>query len=110
MRWVKTLLYMIVFIFAILFYIQNKEEVILRFGLYPIRNDIWELPKIPLFLIILCSIFLGVFIGGIADLYQLFRLKKAIRQNEKIIERLEREVQSLRSPGLNQPSFLKKDV
>jgi uncharacterized integral membrane protein len=101
---------MIVFIFAILFYIQNKEEVILRFGLYPIRNDIWELPKIPLFLIIICSVFLGVFIGGIADLYQRFRLKKAIRQNEKIIERLEREVESLRSPGLNQPSFLKKDV
>jgi uncharacterized integral membrane protein len=110
MRWVKTLLGMVIFIFAILFSIQNKGEVILRFGLYPIRDDIWELPKIPLFLIILCSIFLGAFIGGVADIYQRFRLKKAIRQNEKIIEKLEREIKSLRSPGLDQPSFLKKDV
>lgn len=101
---------MVIFIFAILFSIQNKGEVILRFGLYPIRNDIWELPKIPLFLIILCSIFLGVLIGGIADIYQRFRLKKTIRQNEKTIEKLEREIKSLRSPGLDQTSFLKKDV
>ncbi len=109
MKWVKTLLGMIVFIFAILFSIQNREEVILRFGLYPIRDGSWESPKIPLFLIILCSIFLGILIGGIADLYQHFRLKRAIRQNQRTIERLEREVESLRGPGLDQPSFLKKD-
>ena len=109
-KWVKTLFWMMVFIFAILFSIQNKDEVILRFGLYPMRNDLWlEVPRVPLFLVILCSIFLGVLIGGIGDLYRRFQLKKTLRQNQKTIERLEREIESLRGHGLDQPSFLKKD-
>jgi len=107
MRWVKTLLWMIVFFFAIHFSIQNRDEVTLRYSLY---NYLWlEVPKIPLFLIILCSVFLGVLIGGIGDLYRRLQLKKTLRQNQKMIERLEKEVQSLRSPGLDQPSFLKKE-
>ena len=110
MKWVKTLFWMIVFIFAILFSIQNKDEVILRFGLYPLRNDQWfEVSRVPLFLVILCSVFLGVLIGGIGDLYRRFRLKNALRQNQKKIESLEREIQSLRGLGLEQPSFLRKD-
>lgn len=109
MKWLKTLLGMIVFIFAIFFFIQNREEVILQFGLYPIRDGYWESPKIPLFLIILCSIFLGVLIGGIADLYERFQLKGALRQSKRTIERLEREVESLHGHGLDQPSFLKRD-
>lgn len=101
---------MILFIFAILFSLQNRDEVSLRFGLYPVKDHHWELPKLPLFLIILCSVFLGVLIGGITDFYQRFQLKKALRRNEKMIERLSREVESLRSSGMDQPSFLKKDV
>jgi len=109
-KWVKTLFWMIVFIFAILFSIQNKDEVILRFGLYPLRNDQWfEASRVPLFLVILCSVFLGVLIGGIGDLYRRFRLKSALRQNQKTIESLEREIQSLRGLGLERPSFLRKD-
>ncbi len=110
MKWVKTLLIMIIFILVILFSLQNREEVVLRFGLYPIQDRFWEIPKLPLFLIILCSVFLGVLIGGIGDLYQRFQLKKALRQNEKMIEKLSREVETLRSSGMEQPSFLKKDV
>jgi hypothetical protein len=48
-------------------------------------------------------------IGGVGDLYRRFQLKKIIRQNQKTIERLEREIQSLRGPILDQPSFLKKE-
>jgi hypothetical protein len=76
------------------------------------ENYQWvEIPPthLPLFLVILCSIFLGILIGGTGDLYRRFQLKRALRQNQKTIERLEREVQSLRGPGLDQPSFLKKE-
>jgi len=110
-RWVKTLLWMLAFFVAILFSIQNRSEVTLRF-VFPIENYQWfEIPKVslPLFLVILCSIFLGVVIGGVGDLYRRFRLKKILRQNQKTIGRLEREIQSLRGPGLDQPSFLKKE-
>jgi len=110
-RWVKTLLWMLAFFVAILFSIQNRSEVTLRF-VFPTENYQWfEIQKVPLplFLVILCSIFLGVLIGGIGDLYRRFQLKKIIRQNQKTIERLEREIQSLRGPILDQPSFLKKE-
>jgi len=110
-RWVKTLLWMLAFFVAILFSIQNRSEVTLRF-VFPTENYQWfEIQKVPLplFLVILCSIFLGVLIGGVGDLYRRFQLKKIIRQNQKTIERLEREIQSLRGPILDQPSFLKKE-
>jgi uncharacterized integral membrane protein len=101
---------MIVFIFAILFSIQNKDEVILRFGLSPLRNDQWfEVSRVPLFLVILCSVFLGVLIGGVGDLYRRFQLKSALRQNQKTIESLEKEIQSLRGLGLEQPFFRKEE-
>ena len=112
MSWVKTLLWMLVFFIFLLFCIQNQDPVTLRFVLFPMENYQWfEIPKVPLplFLVILCSIFLGILIGGIGDLYRRFQLKKALHQNQKTIERLEREVQSLRGPGLDQPSFLKKE-
>jgi uncharacterized integral membrane protein len=105
----KTLFGMAVFIFVIFFAIQNKDEVILRFGLYPVQNYQWEAPKIPLFLVILCSIFLGVLIGGTSDLYRHLQLKRTIRQNQKMIETLQKEIQSLGSLGLEKPSLLKED-
>jgi hypothetical protein len=87
---------------------QNKDEVILRFGLYPLQNYLWELPKIPLFVPILFSIFVGVLIGGFSDLYRHFQLKRTLRKNQRMIEQLEREIQSLsslrfeKSPSLNE--------
>ncbi len=90
---------MIIFILVILFSLQNKVEVSLRFGLYPLYDRIWEAPHLPLFLIILVSVFLGVLIGGLGDLYQRFQLKKSLRQNEKMIERLNLEVERLRGSG-----------
>ena len=106
---------MLAFFVAILFSIQNRSEVTLHFVLFPkeiIENyQLFEIPKVPLplFLVILCSFFLGVLIGGVGDIYRRFQLKKILRQDQKTIERLEREIQSLRGPGLDQPSFLRKD-
>ncbi|MEW6377694.1 MAG: LapA family protein [Thermodesulfobacteriota bacterium] len=107
MKWVKTLFWIVAFFFTIHFSIQNRDEITLR---YSIQNYQWfEISKIPLFLVILCSIFLGVLMGGIGDLYQRFQLKKTLRQNQKTIERLEREIDSLRVPGFDQTTFLEKD-
>jgi uncharacterized integral membrane protein len=103
---------MLIFSVFLVFSIQNQDPVTLRFVLLPMENYQWfEIPKVPLplFLVILCSIFLGILIGGVGDLYRRFQLKKSLRQNQKTIERLEREIQSLRGPGLDQPSLLKKE-
>jgi uncharacterized integral membrane protein len=103
---------MVAFFVAVLFAIQNRSDVTLRF-VFPIENYQWfEIPKVPLplFLIIFCSIFLGVLIGVVGDMVRRYQIKKTLRQNQKTIERLEREIQSIRIPGSDQPSFLKKEV
>ena len=103
---------MLVLFIAVLFSIQNQGEVTLRFVLLPLAKYQWfEIPNVPLplFLVILCSIGLGVLIGGTGDLYRRFQLKKALRQNQKTIEKLEREIELLKGSGLEQPSFLKKE-
>jgi uncharacterized integral membrane protein len=65
MKWVKTLLWMIAFFFAIHFSIQNKDEVSIR---YAIQNVQWfEVTKVPLFLVILCAFFLGGLVTSIVD-------------------------------------------
>lgn len=107
MKWVKTFFWMVLFFFVVHFSIQNRDEVTLR---YSIQNYQWfEVPRVPLFLVVLCSVFLGILIGGMGDLYSRIQLKKTIRHNQKTIEGLEREIEYLRGPGLDQPSFLKKD-
>lgn len=108
MNWLKTLWIMIVFVLVVLFSLQNREEVSLRFGLYPLQDRSWEAPHLPLFLIILLSIFLGVLIGGVGEFYQRFQLKKALRQNEKMIQRLSREIEVLRGSGADTPPSLDK--
>ncbi len=110
MRLVKALLLMLAFFVAIIFSIQNRSEVVLRLS-FPWESHQWfEVPRVPLplFLVILCSIFLGVLIGGVGDIYQRFQLKRTLRKNQKKMEMLEREIQSLRGPGPSQPSSLKE--
>lgn len=112
MRWVKTLLWMLVFLIVLFFSFQNQDRVTLRFVLLPIEHYQWyEIPivPLPLFLVVLCSIFLGVLVGGMGDFYIRFQLKRTLRQNQRTIERLEKEIQSIRDPSLGQPSFLKKE-
>ncbi len=109
MGWVKNIFLMVIFIFSIFFFLQNMDRVVIRFGLSPLKDyQFFEISEVPLFLVILVSILFGIVIGGLGDLYRHFQLKRTIRQNQKAIGRLEKEIQSLRGPGLDQPSFLKK--
>jgi putative membrane protein len=101
---------MIVFFFVVLFAIhfslQNGQEVTLQ---YSLLNHHWEIPPIPLFLVIFLSIFAGVLIGGFGDLYRRFQLRRTLRQRQKTIERLEKEVQTLQGHGAAPSSFINGD-
>jgi uncharacterized integral membrane protein len=110
MKYLKTLFWMVAFFFAIHFSMQNREEVTLRYSLEIINGLKVEIPQVPLFLIILCSIFFGVMIGGIGDLYKRFQLKKTLRQSQKTIEKLEKEIQTLQGLASHPSSFLKRDA
>ncbi len=107
MKYVKALFWMAAFFFAIHFSMQNREEVTLR---YAFQNRQWfQIPEVPLFLVILCSIFFGVMLGGIGDLYKRLQLRRTLRQNQKTIERLEQEIRCLRGLDAGLTSFQKKD-
>jgi uncharacterized integral membrane protein len=106
----KTFFWMIVFFFVVLFAIhfslQNGQEVTLR---YSLLNYHWEIPPVPLFLIIFLSIFAGVLIGGFGDLYRRFQLRRALRQGQKTIEKLQKEVQTLQGRVPPPSSFINND-
>ena len=100
---------MIIFFCVILFSIQNGDDVTLRFGLSPILTHQWFEHRAPLFLVLLCSLFAGVLIGGLSDAYGRYELKKTLRQNQKTIEALQQEMNALRTPALDQPPLWKKN-
>jgi uncharacterized integral membrane protein len=95
---------MAAFFFAIHFSLQNRDEVTLR---YSVQSMEWfQISRVPLFLVILCSIFIGVLMGGVADLYRYFKLKRTLRENQRTVERLEEEIRFLRPSGNDRPSFV----
>jgi len=99
MGWVKIIFGVVILIVCIFFFLQNTEQVAIRFGLAPLKDyQFFEIPQVPLFLVILCSVVLGILIGGVGDLYRRFQLGRNLRQKQKTIERLEKEIQSLRGP------------
>lgn len=107
MKLLRTLFWMIIFFLVIHFSLQNRDGVTIR---YSIQNYQWfELNNVPVFLIILCSIFLGVLIGGISEIYGRYQLKKSLRQNRITIERLEREINSLRLSEIEKASMISSE-
>jgi uncharacterized integral membrane protein len=108
--WVKYIFLMVILIVCIFFFLQNTDQVTIRFGLSPFNEyQFFEISKVPLFLVVLCSVILGILIGGLGDLFRRFQLRRSVRQKQKTIERLEREIQSLRGPDLGESSSLKKE-
>jgi uncharacterized integral membrane protein len=100
---------MIIFFCVVLLSIQNANDVTLRFGLYPILTLQWFEKRVPLFVVLLCSLFVGVLIGGLSDAYGRYQLRKTLRQNQKTIEELQQEINALRSPPSDEsPLWSKK--
>jgi putative membrane protein len=108
--WVKIIFMAVIIAVCIFFFMQNTEQVTIRFGLSPLNEyKFFETPRVPLFLVILCSVVLGVLMGGVYDLYRRFQLGVSLRQKQKTIDRLEKEIQSLRGSDLEESSSLKKE-
>jgi uncharacterized integral membrane protein len=103
----KILLWMVTILFAFHFAIQNDEEVTLRYALQ--HYQLFEISRIPLFMVILCSLLLGGLIAIFESICQRIQVKKTLRQNQKIIEKLEKEIEALRTLETRHTAFLKKE-
>lgn len=86
----KTIFFTLLFILGITFAMENTGWVVLRyyFGL--------ETPPIPIFLLVLFSVLLGVFLAGVGFIIDEWSLRKALREKEREIASLERELQPYR--------------
>jgi len=99
---------MVAFFFVIHFSIQNKEEVLLQYSLS--HYQVFALPPVPLFIVMLGSVFFGVLLVSVGDVYRRLEIKKTLRHHQKTIERLEEEIHSLRTLGTDQTDLPKSDV
>lgn len=88
----KTIFFTLLFILGITFAMENTGWVVLRyyFGL--------ESPPVPIFLLVLFSVLFGVFLAGVGFIVDERSLKKALREKEREIASLERELQPYREP------------
>lgn len=86
----KTIFFTLLFILGITFAMENTGWVVLRyyFGL--------ETPPIPIFLLVLFSVLLGVFLAGVGFIIDEWSLRKALREKEREIASLEKELQPYR--------------
>ena len=91
MRILKTLLMASLFMLVVTFSMQNSGNVSIRYF-----NMVSPF-EIPLFLLVLLSIFLGIVVGGMADLVRRHQLKRMIRGQGKTIDRLRREKQGVKN-------------
>ena len=86
-KFAKTIFLTLLFILGITFATENTGWVVLRyyFGL--------ETPPIPIFLLVLFSVLSGVFLAGVGFLIDERSLKKALREKEREITSLQKEMQ-----------------
>lgn len=89
-KFAKAIFLTLLFILGITFAMENTGWVVLRyyFGL--------ETPPIPIFLLVLFSVLSGVFLAGVGFLIDERSLKKALREKEREIASLQKEMQPYR--------------
>lgn len=86
----KTIFFTLLFILGITFAMENTGWVVLRyyFGL--------ETPPVPIFLLVLFSVLLGVLLAGAGFIVDEWSLRRALREKEREIAALQKELQPYR--------------
>src|SRR5688572_2869281 len=92
-RLIKTIAIALLFIVGITFAMKNNDEVTLGyyFG--------WESPPIPVFLLVVFSVFVGVLLAGFGFLLDQMSFKRMLREKEQQIEDLQAELQPYQERG-----------
>ncbi len=89
-RFLKTVFLTVLFIVGITFAVENTQPLVLRyyFGL--------ETPPMPLFLLVLFSVLLGIFLAGVGFILDQWSLRRALREKQKEIDSLQKELKPYR--------------
>lgn len=96
---VRWLMILVVLFVLIIFGVENMGMVTLRFSV----TDLFGYEaQMPLFFVVVLSVFGGAAIAGLIGLADHVRLHSRIRKQKKSIDRLENEVKSLRNLPLEE--------
>ncbi len=89
-RFLKTVFLTVLFIVGITFAVENTQPLVLRyyFGL--------ETPPMPLFLLVLFSVLLGIFLAGVGFILDQWSLRRALREKQREIDSLQKELKPYR--------------
>jgi uncharacterized integral membrane protein len=92
-RFLKTVCLTLLFIAGITFSVENTQPFVLRyyFGI--------ETPPMPLFLLVLLSLLLGLFLSGVGFIFDQWSLKRALREKDREIAALQKELKFYRDAG-----------
>jgi uncharacterized integral membrane protein len=92
-KFLKTVFLTVLFIAGITFSVENTQPFVVRyyFGL--------ETPPMPLFLLVLLSLLLGIFLAGVGFIFDQWSLKRALREKDREIAALQKELKFYRDAG-----------
>lgn len=106
MTYIKAILVSLVVALAIIFMIQNIGPLS---HMLSVRLDLFLLKltstPYPVYLIILLSFFVGLFLASLLGVAERFRLRRLIRRQQKKIKQLSGELDSLRNLPINGESL-----
>ncbi|MDL2216391.1 lipopolysaccharide assembly protein LapA domain-containing protein [Desulfovibrio sp. OttesenSCG-928-M14] len=98
MRFVKVLLLLVLFIFGLLFFVQNSDALAtnlrLQFDLY--YGFKWEGQEIPFYFVVLAAFGLGMLFATLLLLIDRIRLGCSLMGRNRAVRSLEKEVERLR--------------
>lgn len=78
---------LILAILLVIFTLQNSFEISISFFL-------WEIPNVPLVLLILCCVLLGYIVGAVYFLPRIWKLKREYKQAVKSSKKLEEKLET----------------
>jgi cell division protein FtsB len=99
MRFVKVLLLLVLFIFGLLFFVQNSaalaENLRLQFDLF--YGFKWEGQEIPFYFVVLAAFGVGMLFATVLLFIDRIRLGCSLMGQKRAVRSLEKEVQRLRA-------------
>ena len=111
MSYLKAIVISLVVALAIIFMVQNidplSHPLSIRLNLFFIQ---FETTPYATYMVILLAFFVGLLAASLLGLMERFRLRKAIRQQRKEVERLNKELSSLRNMPLTGEPITGSDI
>jgi uncharacterized integral membrane protein len=98
---IRWLLILVVLFVLIVFGAENMEPITLKFSIFSLVS--YE-TAMPLFFVVVVSVFSGAALAGLIGLVDHVRLRSQLRKQRKTVTRLEDEVKSLRNLPLEEES------